>query len=328
MSYINEKDKVKIGQFIDQRTPDIEISEETKRKFNEIVEVCKKSGLDGFDYIYELFRWDEISELAAYGGFPVRYPHYLFGMEFEHMNQSYKYGYSKIYELVINNDPTYAYLLGSNSDVDNLTVIAHAYAHNDFFKNNFWFSPTNRNMINEMASHGTKIRRYCRKYGRDKVIRFLDLALSIQFLIDPDDVFNESTEYREENYVDEVITEEPRKIGLHEDHEYMDDFINPDAFIEKERDRIKKSFQKKMRQFPESPTKDIIGFLAKNSPRLRNWMKDILFMIREEALYFVPQIKTQICNEGWASYWDEQIMANNAMPETTESSTMPDIMPE
>lgn len=312
MSYINEKDKftTKVEDFVEQTTPDLTLSLSTKKKFNEVIQACKDSGLDGFDYIYEFFTWEEISELAAYGGFPVRYPHYLFGMEFEHMQQSYKYGYSKIYEMVINNDPCYAYLLNSNSEVDNLTVIAHAYAHNDFFKNNFWFSKTNRNMMNEMAAHGTKMRRYCRNYGRDKVIKFLDLALSIQFLINPDDVFDSSTSYREIEFGDEVLNEEPRRIKHEEGHEYMDDFLNPKEFLKEERVRIKKKFEDKIRKFPQNPTRDVLGFLAKNSPRLRNWMRDILYTVRKESLYFVPQIKTKILNEGWASYWDEEIMAN------------------
>lgn len=208
----------------------------------------------------------------------------------------------------VHNSPCYAYLLNSNNEIDNLTVIAHAYAHNDFFKNNLWFSKSNRNMMNEMAGHGTKIRRYGRKYGRDKVSNFLDLALSIQFLVDPNDVFEER-KHEDILFEDEVNNEEPRKIKVQKDHEYMDDFINPKSFIKEERDRIKKDFEKKMVKFPENPTRDVIGFLANYSPRLRNWMRDILFMLREEALYFLPQAQTKIINEGWASFWDEQIMA-------------------
>ncbi len=211
--------------------------------------------------------------------------------------------------ILVHNSPCYAFLLNSNSEVDNLTVIAHAYAHNDFFKNNFWFSNTNSNMMNEMANHGIRIRTYCRKYGRDKVIRFLDLAISIRFLIDSDNVFEKSVM---EDYIfeDKISTEEPRKITVESGHEYMDDFINPDEFIKSERIRIQKEFRNKENKFPNKPSRDIIGFVARNSPRVRQWMRDILFMVREETLYLVPQVQTKIFNEGWASFWDEQIMAN------------------
>jgi len=62
-------------------------------------------GLDFFEVIYELVDYDEMNMIASYGGFPVRYPHWRFGMQFEELQKSYSYGLSKIYELVINNDP-------------------------------------------------------------------------------------------------------------------------------------------------------------------------------------------------------------------------------
>jgi spore cortex formation protein SpoVR/YcgB (stage V sporulation) len=66
---------------------------------------------DMFEQIYELLDYKQMSEVAAYGGFPTRYPHWRFGMEYERLSKSHSYGLSKIYELVINNDPCYAYLL-------------------------------------------------------------------------------------------------------------------------------------------------------------------------------------------------------------------------
>jgi stage V sporulation protein R len=78
--------------------------------------------------------------IAAYGGFPTRYPHWRFGMEYEQLSEVVRYGLSKIYELVINNDPCYAYLMRSNSLTDQKLVMAHVYGHCDFFKNNAWFA--------------------------------------------------------------------------------------------------------------------------------------------------------------------------------------------
>src|SRR5213080_24557 len=86
----------------------------------------------------------ELSEIAALGGFPTRYPHWRFGMEYQQLSKGYRYGLQKIYEMVINNDPCYAYLLRCNQMVDQKLVMAHVYGHNDFFKNNTWFSQTKR----------------------------------------------------------------------------------------------------------------------------------------------------------------------------------------
>ena len=67
--------------------------------------------------VFELVDHDELNMVAAYGGFPTRYPHWRFGMDYDQLAKSYTYGLSKIYELVINNDPCYAYLMRSNSMV-------------------------------------------------------------------------------------------------------------------------------------------------------------------------------------------------------------------
>ena len=66
-------------------------------------------GLDFFDTIFEVLSYEELNMVASYGGFPTRYPHWRWGMEYEQLSKSYEYGLSKIYELVINNEPTYAY---------------------------------------------------------------------------------------------------------------------------------------------------------------------------------------------------------------------------
>src|SRR6202008_612159 len=150
----------------------------------EIEKYAKDYGLDFFETIFEMVDYDSMNSIAAYGGFPTRYPHWKFGMEYEQLSKSYAYGLSKIYEMVINNDPCYAYLLECNELVDQKIVMAHVYGHCDFFKNNIWFSKTNREMMDAMANHGTKVRKYIDKFGLDAVESFIDVCLSIDDLID------------------------------------------------------------------------------------------------------------------------------------------------
>ena len=135
----------------------------------EIEAYARDAGLDFFDIIFEVLDYEEINMVASYGGFPVRYPHWKWGMEYERMQKSYTYGLHRIYEMVINNDPCYAYLLESNTLVDQKTVIAHVCAHCDFFKHNFTFAHTNRKMMDEMANHATRIRRYIDRLGVERV---------------------------------------------------------------------------------------------------------------------------------------------------------------
>src|SRR5438874_8891908 len=108
----------------------------------QIREQARSYGLDFFSVIFEMCDYEQMNQIAAFGGFPQRYPHWRFGMEYEQLSKSYEYGASKIYEMVINNNPSFAYLLEGNSLVDQKMVMCHVCGHCDFFKNNFVFRAT------------------------------------------------------------------------------------------------------------------------------------------------------------------------------------------
>lgn len=265
-------------------------------------------GLDFFETIFEIVDYKKINELAAYGGFPTRYPHWRFGMEYEQLSKSSEYGLSKIYEMVINNDPSYAYLLEGNNIVDQKMVIAHVYGHVDFFKNNYYFSKTNRRMIDEMANHASRVRRYIDRKGIEQVEDFIDTCLSIDNLIDYYSPFI-VRQREEEIFEDEQSSDEdvPRFAAK----DYMESYINPESFLEEQRKKLEED-AKKRRRFPSAPERDIMGFVLNNAP-LDSWEADLLSMIREEAYYFAPQGQTKIMNEGWASYWHETILTNGIL---------------
>src|SRR2546430_3739796 len=90
---------------------------------------ARSYGLDFYETIFEVLDAEDLNEVASYGGFPTRYPHWSFGMSFEELHKGYDYGLSKIYEMVINNDPCYAYLMRCNHTVDQKLVMAHVYGH-------------------------------------------------------------------------------------------------------------------------------------------------------------------------------------------------------
>ena len=161
------------------------LTPELARLRDETCELARSYGLDFYDVIFELVDHDELNMVASYGGFPVRYPHWRFGMEYEHLGKSYAWGLSKIYELVVNNDPCYAYLMRSNSITEQKLVMAHVYGHCDFFKNNAWFARTSRKMMDELANHGARIRRYMDRFGQGTVEDFIDVVHSLDNLIDP-----------------------------------------------------------------------------------------------------------------------------------------------
>ena len=271
-------------------------------------------GLDFFDTIFEVLDYDEISEIAALGGFPTRYPHWRFGMEYQQLSKGYRYGLQKIYEMVINNDPCYAYLLRCNQLVDQKLVMAHVYGHNDFFKNNTWFSQTNRKMMDETANHGSRIRSYMERYGEDTVEGFIDSCLSLENLID---IYSPHIKRRDAinryDFAPEEQDEEDQKPSKFQSKEYMDSFINPPAVLKQEaRKRESEKEKAKSLSFPEQPERDVLLFLLEFAP-LKPWQYDVLAIIREEAYYFAPQGQTKIMNEGWASFWHSTIMTQRIL---------------
>jgi stage V sporulation protein R len=279
---------------------------------DDVRDVAIDYGLDFFEVIFEMLDFDQMNQVAAYGGFPNRYPHWSFGMEYERLKKSYAYGLHRIYEMVINNDPCYAYLLVSNQPVDQKLVMAHVYAHSDFFKNNLWFGHTNRKMMDKVANHGTRIRRYVDKYGEDEVEDFIDVCLSLENLIDPHLPGIRRRSRPEPEPAEEEVVVFERRPGELPAKDYMDPFVNPPAVMAEEAEVRRQEQERRKKQVPVEPERDVMRFLLEQAP-LDTWQQDILAMIREEAYYFLPQRQTKIMNEGWASFWHSTIMTQSGV---------------
>ena len=277
------------------------------RAQEEIEGHARRFGLTFRRTVFEIVDYDQMNALAAYGGFPTRYPHYRFGMEYNQIAKSYEYGLHKIYEMVVNNDPTYAYLLEGNTELDQKLVMAHVYGHADFFHNNFYFAHTNRKMIDEMANHATRIRRYQDRHGVDRVERFIDACLSVDDLIDPSSVFRPQPRraVEEDDAVDRPLE------GRLPAKEYMDSYVNPPAYLEAQRKKRQEE-ARAAKRFPPRAVRDVLAFLMEHAP-LESWERDVLEIIREESYYFLPQLQTKVMNEGWASLWHSQIMTRHVL---------------
>jgi len=114
-----------------------------------------KFGLDPYPTRFEIVPSTVMYEIGSYA-LPGRYSHWTFGKAYHKMKTMYDFGLSKIYEVVINSNPAYAFLLENNSLLQNKLVIAHVLGHVDFFKNNVWFSQTNRRMVDDAAMHARR----------------------------------------------------------------------------------------------------------------------------------------------------------------------------
>jgi stage V sporulation protein R len=279
--------------------------------WEEIEGYARSYGLDFFPIIYKVLDYKTLYEVAALGGFPIRYPHWRFGMEYDQLSKGYTYGLSVIYEMVINTDPSYGYLLEGNEMVTQKMVMAHVSGHVDFFKHNMWFAHTNRKMLDEMANHATRVQRLIHRHGYEEVEDFIDVCLSLDNLIDYHAPYIKRPESKTEVPLMEGEEELQVVGGLKVERDYMRHYINPPEFLERQRQRLLEE-QQKARRFPENSQKDVLLFLLNYAP-LENWQHTILEIIRDEAYYYAPQGMTKIMNEGWASYWHSRIMTEKAL---------------
>jgi stage V sporulation protein R len=265
---------------------------ELQYAIEEITEIAVGFGLDFYPMRYEICPSEIIYTFGAYG-MPTRFSHWSFGKQFHKMKLHYDLGLSKIYELVINSDPCYAFLLDSNSLIQNKLIVAHVLAHCDFFKNNVRFQNTKRDMVESMAATAERIRKYEIQYGKHEVETFLDAVLAIEEHIDPSLMRPKlAWSMADVEYEEEVVAISP-----------YDDLWNLD-----EKDKRKPEPVRRKKKFPPQPEKDLLLFIESYSRELSDWQRDILTMMREEMLYFWPQLETKIMNEGWASFWHQRIL--------------------
>ena len=183
---------------------------------------------------------------------------------------------------------------------ESYTLTAGLTVHNcDFFKNNAYFGHTNRKMMDVMANHGARIRSYVEKFGEDEVETFMDRCMSIDDLID---VHSVAIRRREPQSRYDFTPDDKQDGGQamrFKSKDYMDEYINPPDVLKAEEDQRRKQQDQAARNFPEQPEKDVLLFLIEHAP-LKNWQRDVLSIIRDEAYYFAPQGMTKVINEGWA----------------------------
>ncbi len=243
--------------------------------------------LDYYPINYEVVSQETMLEVMSYG-LPTRARHWSYGQSYEYQKMQGEMGHSKVYELVLNNDPSYAFLLDTNSNIANTMVCAHVIGHVHFFKNNFLFKQTDNKMVYHAAERAQRIEEYIQKYGLEPVERLMDIGFALDKHIDWHRGTNRSKYKRAKKYYKKVKKGE------------FDDLKNSKQFSMKE--------VRDPGLFPPHDEYDILWFLTNYSSVLEPWQKDILEIIRLESYYFYPQYMTKIMNEGFASFCHAELM--------------------
>lgn len=251
----------------------------------EIWGLARDMGLDPYPVLFETVPAPVLYEYAAYL-IPGRMSHWSYGKAYHAMKMRYDYGLNKLYEMVINSNPAYAFLLESNSELENTFVRAHVMGHVDFFKNNHCFQHTAQDMVEVVSRHAERVRQYEFEVGRDQVERFLDAVLALEEHVSPPGP---------------ALDPRPRAAAP------------PGTAREKSWAEWMSSRGGSPARVPEvkpgtEEADDLLLFLMKESRHLDDWQRDIIGMVRDEMMYFWPQVRTKIMNEGWASYWHVKLM--------------------
>ena len=288
--------------------------------YSEIEKVVdEKYQLDYYPNHLEVISSEQMLDAYSAVGLPIYYNHWTFGEQFIKELEAYRRGRMGLaYEIVINSSPCIAYLMEENTMMMQTLVIAHAsFGHNTFFKNNYLFRQwTDAEGIIDYLKFAKKYIRKCEeRHGEDEVEAVLDAAHALQvYGVD---------KYRRPSRVSAAEEERLRK--------------ERDAYIQSQLNVIWSTIPKKDdkgeeadERFPSEPQENILYFIEKNAPRLEEWKREIIRIVRRISQYFYPQRQLQLMNEGCATFfhykimndlYDKGILTDGAMLEFIQSHT-------
>jgi len=245
---------------------------------DKITSLAKEKGLDWFPITYEVCDYFSMIGHMSYHGMPTHYGHWSYGKAFERTHTMYNMGAEGLpYELIINSNPSIAYLMRENPAYLQILIMAHCVGHSDFFKNNRMFKNTRpESIVGKMRSAKKRIQSYVEDptIGIEEVEAVMDAAHALQF---------QTQRYGQLRSTQEELVEKYTKL-IKEDTSEVYEFFD-------------------INRKPLEPDYDVLEFIGNNSRNMPAWKKDLIEIIREESQYFIPQMQTKIMNEGWASYW-------------------------
>jgi stage V sporulation protein R len=255
-----------------------------------ITEIAKSYGLDWYEIAYETVSYHEMIGAMAYHGMPSHYPHWSYGKSFERTHTMYNTGNEGLpYEMILNSDPSIAYLMLENPIYLQILIMAHCVGHSDFFKNNRTFKDTDAATVAmRFRAARNRIQSYIEdpSIGIEAIEKVIDACHTLQYQHDRRGRIREDEKKLREKYKELIKND---KKG-----EWKDFNID---------------------KLPLEPEYDILKFIMENSPKLSNWERDVINIVHEESLYFMPQIRTKVMNEGWASFWHYKILHDLELPD-------------
>lgn len=255
-------------------------------------------GLDPYPAQIEIISSEQMLDAYSSVAMPIMYNHWSFGKTFIQNERQYQKGIQGLaYEVVINTNPCIAYLMENNTATLQALVLAHASCgHSHFFKNNYLFKGwTDADTILDYLTFAKNYIRKCEeKYGEQTVERLLDACHSLQ---------------------DHGVDKYRKPLKLREDmqHNRQKEW---DEYFEATFNDLWRTLPKKKKvssdlftsEDARLPEENILYYIEKNSPVLKDWEREIVRIVRKISQYFYPQRQTQLMNEGTATFYHYHIM--------------------
>ncbi len=305
------------------------ISQHTKRIMEECKERAISAGLrfesDTLEYIVSN---RDLLELTPKVMIPTLYDYWVNDVEVLKEMGKYKIYPANPYETVINSRPAISYYNDNNPDWLNIMIFYHVLGHIDFFQNNKMFAHTwNDDFVGKALADKRLLADLRSKKGR-----WVDYAIEFSRNIN-----NLNAYFRELNFLANQPKTPPTALDYYfgnflqeeikiSENEIFNEINRYNQLLNTHKEVAEPLFFHEIREkYPEFSSKydlflsnweqkhdtDLIEFIRDNSPFLRKaenqWIKSIMTVVRDTAVYFEPQIRTKIINEGWASYWHDEL---------------------
>lgn len=252
---------------------------------NALEPVAAQWGLDGSAIDWRLVSSDRMYELAAYA-LPGSPAHWTHGRNYWDMKQEQSKGHGRLYEIVFSGRPATAYLLEGNTVAAQKLVMAHVIGHVDLNRSHELLGGARPDLMASFQRAQERSRAYTQQYGAQAVEDLLDRALTIQM---------------------QVAEEAPtRTSGVMEGDETYADLFKRRALVPRARP-------------PRYalPSTDLLGFIARHSPVLEEWERDLCEVVRQEGLYFRRLSQVKILHEGYAAYANQHLLLEPDLPLTS-----------
>jgi len=272
----------------------------------------------------------DLIELSPKLMIPTLYDYWVHDVDVLKEKGKYELYPGNPYETVINTRPAISFYNDNNPDWLNVMIFYHVIAHIDFFQNNLFFRHTwDYDFTGEALSDKRMIAKLRSEKGR-----WLDYTIEFARSIDNIVGYHRELSYvyqsekdsfsRRLNYYFDVFLQTVKKVKISEYIKEIDRYnesmqssdsleLGEKTFFS-EVDKKYSEFEAYFKKFTDekkSGAVDLFQFLMDHSEFLNKeenkWMLSVLEVVRKTALFFQPQIRTKIMNEGWASYWHETL---------------------